>query len=258
MGEISLDPWALFFSIGAAIAAFVAWANPIMDFWERLVKWHAAFGIIGNRKAARKGEPDRTATGGDFRAEGYQDGIGTIEYALFRGDQPLSHADVLDLWKEDIAFVDFFVTVFSTTGYSSYTWEMPPLTLLNLREPFRFVVQNVPSTHAVDADVFEQYYRPENDCNGIVAFLNTGQDALLVVPSPHRYGVNFSGLAQFFEDSTIHQRRSLWQMVAHHTKSRLSGKPLWISTAAGGVAWLHVRLDEAPKYYLYAPYKRLK
>ncbi len=31
--------------------------------------------------------------------------------------------------------------------------------------------------------------------------------------------------------------------------------PLWLSTAGGGVAWLHVRLDSRPKYYGYSPYK---
>ena len=32
--------------------------------------------------------------------------------------------------------------------------------------------------------------------------------------------------------------------------------PTWVSTAGGGVAWLHVRLDSAPKYYTHRPYTR--
>ena len=36
---------------------------------------------------------------------------------------------------------------------------------------------------------------------------------------------------------------------------RLSAKPVWLSTAGAGVSWLHVRLDDRPKYYGYAPYR---
>ncbi len=36
---------------------------------------------------------------------------------------------------------------------------------------------------------------------------------------------------------------------------RVSRKPVWLNTAGGGVAWLHVRLDDRPKYYGYQNYK---
>jgi len=29
----------------------------------------------------------------------------------------------------------------------------------------------------------------------------------------------------------------------------------WLSTSGLGIAWLHVRLDERPKYYTHAPYR---
>jgi hypothetical protein len=31
-------------------------------------------------------------------------------------------------------------------------------------------------------------------------------------------------------------------------------QPIWLSTAGMGVAWLHIRLDERPKYYSHKPY----
>jgi len=37
-------------------------------------------------------------------------------------------------------------------------------------------------------------------------------------------------------------------------RQRLGERRLWISTAGGGVAWLHVRLDSSPKYYGFRPY----
>ncbi len=38
-------------------------------------------------------------------------------------------------------------------------------------------------------------------------------------------------------------------------EKRVSDKPVWLSTAGGGVPWLHVRLDNRPKYYSYRPYR---
>jgi hypothetical protein len=29
----------------------------------------------------------------------------------------------------------------------------------------------------------------------------------------------------------------------------------WVSTSGLGVSWLHLRIDSAPKYYNYVPYK---
>ncbi len=31
--------------------------------------------------------------------------------------------------------------------------------------------------------------------------------------------------------------------------------PVWLSTAGAGVSWLHVRLDDRPKYYGHGPYR---
>lgn len=36
--------------------------------------------------------------------------------------------------------------------------------------------------------------------------------------------------------------------------ARVGTRPVWLSTAGAGVAWLHVRLDDRPKYYSYRPY----
>ena len=38
--------------------------------------------------------------------------------------------------------------------------------------------------------------------------------------------------------------------------SGTSEDPVWVSTNGDGVAWLHVRIDERPKYYAYAPYRK--
>ena len=37
---------------------------------------------------------------------------------------------------------------------------------------------------------------------------------------------------------------------------RVGIKPVWLSTAGAGVSWLHVGLDDRPKYYGFGPYRQ--
>ena len=37
---------------------------------------------------------------------------------------------------------------------------------------------------------------------------------------------------------------------------RVGARPVWLSTAGAGVSWLHVRLDDRPKYYGCGPYRQ--
>ena len=37
---------------------------------------------------------------------------------------------------------------------------------------------------------------------------------------------------------------------------RLGARPVWLSTAGGGVDWLHVRLDDRPKYYRHREWRQ--
>ena len=52
------------------------------------------------------------------------------------------------------------------------------------------------------------------------------------------------------------QQHALWQSVGEAMARRVGAKPVWLSTAGAGVSWLHVRLDDRPKYYGYVPYMR--
>jgi len=46
------------------------------------------------------------------------------------------------------------------------------------------------------------------------------------------------------------------ESVAEAMTRRIGVKPVWLSTAGAGVSWLHVRLDDRPKYYGFGPYRR--
>lgn len=178
-----------------------------------------------------------------------------LKYGVRENDRRLRYSDVLDLWEQDSAFVDFYLSIFKNCGFHTYAWETPALSTALQHRDFEFVIVNARyASGRPDRDTFASYFDRENAREGIVAFDNLGRDALLVVPSPLREDADYSGLAQFFSEAPLAQQRALWHEVGVQAKARLSDRPLWLSVAGGGVYWLHIRLDSAPKYYRYRPY----
>jgi hypothetical protein len=49
---------------------------------------------------------------------------------------------------------------------------------------------------------------------------------------------------------------ALWIEVAEVHDGAMGEEPRWLSTSGLGVFWLHVRLDQRPKYYAHTPYRR--
>ena len=103
-----------------------------------------------------------------------------------------------------------------------------------------------------DPDAFAEHFHA--GCE-VATFDNLGGDATLVAPCPEGK-VNFAHLASFTATASAERQDALWQAVGEAVASRIGPRPLWLSTAGHGVAWLHVRLDSRPKYYRHAPYTR--
>ena len=78
--------------------------------------------------------------------------------------------------------------------------------------------------------------------------------SVLVVPRPDGPPAAYGHLAAFVRQAPERQKHDLWPAVAAAMKARIGGDPVWLSTAGAGVPWLHVRLDNSPKYYGHRPY----
>jgi hypothetical protein len=60
--------------------------------------------------------------------------------------------------------------------------------------------------------------------------------------------------------STLQLQEELWNATASSMLAKLESDkqgdtPFWLSTSGLGVYWMHVRIDVAPKYYTYAPFR---
>ena len=158
---------------------------------------------------------------------------------------------VIEAWRDPDFAIDFGEMI-ATSPSSAVRWECPALTSADLDAPCEFVVLDDPALdRAADKAAFDAHFGPEPT----VTFANLGHDAILVVPSDLDQGANYAHLAAFLRTAPLEQRRALWWAVADAIESRLSEKPVFLSTAGGGVPWLHVRLDDRPKYYHHPPYQ---
>lgn len=174
------------------------------------------------------------------------------KYHLDRGANPASVSGVLAAWDGDAGFRTFFTQLLADAPYSAFRWETPAVTSATLTRPFEFVLLDDPALDRLpDRAAFAEHFADAD----IVTFPNLGGDAVLVVPCPVAADSAYGHLAAFLRGAPEAQRDALWRAVAAAMANRVGKKPVWLSTAGAGVAWLHVRLDDRPKYYGHAPYR---
>ena len=166
----------------------------------------------------------------------------------------VSFREVLRNWASRESFRRQWIDLLRALPLDAYAWECPPVTAANLSRPFEcvFLSSRPLAGMRPEPGVFAAHWRA--GCS-VATFANLGGDAVLVAPCPAD-NRDFSHLAQFARTATPAQQDALWQAVGEAMATRVGDKLVWLSTAGHGVAWLHVRLDDQPKYYRHAPYMK--
>jgi len=178
-----------------------------------------------------------------------------IRVAIDRDSSPVAYADVLRRWQDDADFRSLFIGLLANSPFTAFRWETPPITTATANRPFEFVLLDSPGlARNPNADAFAEHISGAAQ-DGVVEFPNLGKDAIMVVPCPSGSLSAYSHLGAFVRQAPERQRHALWQLVGRAVQRRLGTKPVWLSTAGAGVSWLHVRLDDKPKYYGYWPYR---
>jgi len=170
-------------------------------------------------------------------------------------NRPAKYSEVLHWWQDDAVFRTFFIALLADAPFSAFRWETPPITAASVGRPFEFVLLDSPGLASQpEPEAFAEHFRgPHN--GDVVSFPNLNNDAILVVPCPLGPLSAYGHLAAFVREAPRAQNHSLWKLVGEILERRLGPRPVWLSTAGAGVSWLHVRLDQRPKYYGYTPYR---
>lgn len=176
-------------------------------------------------------------------------------FALDFDGLPARYADVIVAWQKDNNFRPMFNSLLADSPYSAFRWETPFVTTATLSQPFEFVLLDSPSLdRRPDPEAFAEHFIRAKA--GVAVFSNLGGDATMIVPSPIADSSAYGHLAAFVRHAPEQQRHALWQSVGEAMTRRVGAKPVWLSTAGAGVSWLHVRLDDRPKYYGFQPYRQ--
>lgn len=177
--------------------------------------------------------------------------------ALEENQMRPSHGRCLDLLANDREFRGYLTDVLRGLPIQAFRWETPPITEDSREDEFEFVVVSAPELE-VPADVrtFSEYFASMGD-NRVGEFPNLSGDAQLIVPGPIRSNSDYNHLRAFLDSAPERQIDALWEVAAKATRRLMSHRPVWLNTAGAGVAWLHIRLDQRPKYYVYEPYRNV-
>ena len=167
----------------------------------------------------------------------------------------VSFAQVCEGWRSDARFRTHWISSLRSISFGAYCWECPPVSESTQESAFEcmFISSSSLARMGTDPDAFGEHFRPGCD---VATFDNLGGDATLVAPCPEATG-DFAHLASFTATASAERQDALWKAVGETLGTRIGPRPLWLSTAGHGVAWLHVRLDSRPKYYRHAPYMRI-
>ncbi|MGI9296189.1 MAG: DUF6940 family protein [Pseudomonadales bacterium] len=184
------------------------------------------------------------------------DGGRVRKFELWLHAERLNYAQVVGNWEHDATFRVFFIGLLADAPFPAYFWETPPVELATFDQPFEFVLVDSPHMAAMapDPTAFERYFEGSTREEGIVSFLNLGKDARLLVPCPLAPISAYASMATFARRAPEPQQHALWEAVGATMGQAVQEQTVWLSTCGLGVAWLHVRLDNRPKYYSYAPY----
>ncbi len=168
---------------------------------------------------------------------------------------PITRAEFLAALEDAPEFRLAFNAALAAQEFGSFFWETPLLGAENLSEPFECVLVQSDGLAERQADEhsFARYF--EGGARDVVVIDNLGGDARLVVPGKLAAAEIYTDIASFTRHAPEAQRDALWQVTARATKERLKERKVWLSTSGWGVAWLHIRLDDRPKYYTHQAYK---
>ena len=169
----------------------------------------------------------------------------------------MTWAEVSDAWQSDPAFVARFADALRDTPFDAFFWESPPVTGATRNEPCEHVVIDAPRLAGVRAepDAFEAHFVKGEP---VATFANLGADAMLVAPAPFGDPASGAHLAAYLRAAPTDRIEALFAAVGRAFDARLEDpEPVWLSTSGLGVRWLHVRLDDRPKYITHRPYREV-
>lgn len=184
---------------------------------------------------------------------------GGFLYRIFERGNSISFRELFANLESSDEFSFWYTQLLANAKLDAYFWEHPPLDNNTCERPAEFVLIESRQLVSLVADPAPFQHRLENmGQRDIAIFANLGGDALLLAPRPIAADDAYVHLATFVHQAPQEQIRNLWRHTGRLVRETLGNKPFWLSTSGLGVSWLHLRLDQYPKYYQHLAYKTVE
>jgi hypothetical protein len=184
-----------------------------------------------------------------------------IVYRITKNKNYLSYENFYESIKSSEKLINDIITILKSITFESYYLEFNPTSWNSLANTiFEFVIIKTTSfTNKTDIITFGESNINTNS-NNIYTFYNLSKSSILISPHyNHNYNINiYNNIGTFMRSSNLEQQFLLLAIVFTQYLVQLKknqNKLLWLSTHGKGIGWLHVRIDNSPKYISYQPYK---
>ena len=160
--------------------------------------------------------------------------------------RPATFRELVTAWQSDASLREIWSEALAGVAFPGFRWECPPITAASVDRNFECVLLRSDTlSRQPESGPFAEFFTTARGAS-VVGFPSLGGDAFLIAPCPLAEASVYPHLASFLRGAPPEQIHALWERVAQEVLARLSERPLWLSTAGHGVAWLHVRLDSRP------------
>lgn len=180
-----------------------------------------------------------------------------LRLTIKEGDQILSFAQVIQHWVNSSAFRDFYTSTLLQHGGNGCFWEHPRLNKETVDQAYECVISRTDTFSRLAAN-FNPFKNAVQAGKTISVFPNLTGVAQLIVPAPTGAG-DFNGrdLIAFLKTADEARCHKLWIVVGQQVTAAIAeGSSFqFLSTHGLGVLWLHIRLEQRPKYYHHRPYR---
>jgi len=192
-------------------------------------------------------------------------------FATFDRSTPVSIDEWIELLSSPNHVVKFVQVIKEASSeYPAFFFETKGVSSGSASKQFEFVLVNSKSLHnftqrGSDFDAFKEHFQSANRediAATSVSFPNLGRTSTLIAPKPMQPLQDvYSHIGRFIRHAPQNEIMFFFQLVGKQyrkilNESRGQDKSVWLSTSGLGVAWLHMRIDDRPKYYTFKSFAK--
>lgn len=143
-------------------------------------------------------------------------------------------------------FILNFIQLLQDIPFATYQLQSP-----SIHKPIKNFYMNVYESPGLqkmklDTKTYKEYFKKNQD---IAVFCNLTNDTLLIVPKilPKTDKNIYKNISIYSRNAPLKQQVKLWKTVGKELDKCKGG--CYLNTHGYGIGWLHIRIDQTPKYY---------